>query len=130
MPNPNANNNPAPTPTPAPAVAPADPGNGNGNGNGNGGGQPPNPGNGHAHANPAQANAALEKLAIAFGKDFRRKDGTVFRIVTDAITDFQVILDTNDGDAIALFLENPIQLLLAQIYALHQRVQELEHHQP
>ena len=107
---------------------PNNPGNGNGNGGGNGGGAPApgNPGKGNAHANPGQARAAMAKMEIAFGKDYIRRDGTIFRVVTDAITDFDVIADTNDGDAIANYLENPVQLMMAQIFALHERVKALE----
>jgi|KBSSwiStaDraftv2_1062776.scaffolds.fasta_scaffold37473_7 hypothetical protein len=105
--------------------------NSNGNGNGNGGGNAPqNPGHGNGHANSADAKKALDTLVVAFGKDFHRKDGTIFRVSTNAIADFEALVTADDGDALAKYLEKPIQLLLAQIFALQERVAALEHGQP
>jgi hypothetical protein len=135
MANPNANTpptpapTPTPTPTPAPAPAPAPsptpaPGN---SGNAKAGGPPPNPGHGNNHANPQDAKKAVDALAVAFGKDFHRRDGTIFRVSTDAVADFETLVNAGDGDALARYLENPIQLLLAQIFDLQDRVKALEH---
>jgi hypothetical protein len=81
---------------------------------------------GHGKPNPQDTRAVLDKLDAAFVRDFTRRNGQTFNMVTDAIQDFNDLVDAGDADALASYLENPTQLLLALVFALNARVKALE----
>jgi hypothetical protein len=87
-----------------------------------------NPGRGGGKPNAQDARAALNKLEAAFLQDFTRSDGRKFTLVTDVIKDFNDLVDAGNADALANYLENPSQLLLALVFALNERVKALERH--
>lgn len=103
--------------------------NGNGNGNGGNGGAPPP--QAHRKPTPLETQQGLEKLTDAFKSDFHKKDGSLYTIATDtAIKQFGELVDNGRADELALYLENPTQLLLSMIFALQDRVAALERRGP
>ena len=74
----------------------------------------------------ADALKVLDKVEAAFAIDFRRRNGKTFRIVSDAILNFSDLVDAGDADAMAFYLEQPNELLLALVFALTARVKALE----
>jgi len=103
--------------------------NNNGNNGGNGGGVPaPAP---RRKPTPAETRQGLDKLTDAFKSDFHKRDGSLFVVTTDeSLKLFGEMVDNGDADALALYLENPVQLLLAMIFALQERVADLERRGP
>jgi len=76
---------------------------------------------------PADMNENLMKVVDAFSRDFHKRDGSVFTIATeDAIKQFNQLVASGDADAMALYLENPTQLLLALVFVLNSKIQSLE----
>jgi hypothetical protein len=98
---------------------PNNPGGGQG-----GAGGPANP---PKRPTPGDAHQNMAKVVDAFARDFRKRDGSTFVIVTeDAVKTFTALVDSGDGDALALYLENPVQLLLALTFSLSERLKALE----
>jgi len=103
-------------------------GNGNGNGGNGGGAPPPNP---HRKPTPLETQQGLEKMTDAFKSDFHKADGSLYTIATDeSLKTFGELVDNGRADELALYLENPTQLLLSMIFALQDRVAALERRGP
>jgi len=100
---------------------PENPGNGGGQGGAGGPVIPPK------RPTPGDAHQNMAKVVDSFSRDFRKRDGSTFVIVTeDALKTFTALVDSDDGDALALYLENPVQLLLALTFSLSERIKSLE----
>jgi len=96
--------------------------NNNGNGNGNGGGQPaPRP-----RPTLDEARKNLDHAVESFTKVFPRRNGGTFAPVEDGPALFNALVEANDGDGLALYLENPVQLLLSLVFSLRDKITFLE----
>lgn len=76
------------------------------------------------------ANKNLNHAVQAFTRDFLRRDGTVFRLVGEGSKTFNALVESGDADALALYMENPTEMLLAIVYALSVRIDNLERRVP
>jgi len=81
----------------------------------------------HGKPNPDQAVKTVARTVEVFDREFTRRDGRKYTVVTsEALDQFEALVAAGDADKLALYMENPVQMIMSVLFGLHSRVKLIE----
>jgi uncharacterized protein YceH (UPF0502 family) len=73
------------------------------------------------------ADKTVARTVEVFDREFTRQDGRKYSVVTpEALDLFDQLVAAGDADQLAIYMENPTQMLMSVLFGLQARVKDLE----